>query len=345
MSTGPISTGFTYYDGRTYEVPPTLLRRTDASGRESDQSYASRLLQAYENAGDGRDRLAIRAALAHEVGLPADFRPVPGRRPDNPGALLRYQRVINPEAGRLVPDDIQQEYARMPNATLLTTHFVGADGRVYEFGRGARRARPDSDPLMHAFRTVQSSYDRLDRGTDLRAYAAGLERAGAPVHERQQARDQVETYESALIHASIISAMFGFSRARSTVGAHPPAPEIVAARPSGPQASLSPNNRHGFHGLPWARPMQGHTAKGVRIYVHNGPPTDLNVLVREAQRWLGPGFRQVRPGQFESHGGMRRFRLMDGDIAGKHGDLGPHVHFEYLGTNQRSNLHVRINWP
>jgi hypothetical protein len=61
-----------------------------------------------------------------------------------------------------------------------------------------------------------------------------------------------------------------------------------------------------------------------------------------AERWLGPEYREIRPGIFRSKDNLRQFRMVDKDILFKGG---PHVHFEAIGPDGREiieNSHVYL---
>ncbi len=63
-----------------------------------------------------------------------------------------------------------------------------------------------------------------------------------------------------------------------------------------------------------------------------------------AQKWLGAGATEIAPGVFRSADGLRQFRMTASDLAGAHGAIGPHVHFEALDAVGKvtENLHVPI---
>lgn len=51
------------------------------------------------------------------------------------------------------------------------------------------------------------------------------------------------------------------------------------------------------------------------------------------ERFLGKGYREIEKqgsGVFRSANNTRRFRNTESGLLGKHGDIGPHVHFEKL---------------
>jgi hypothetical protein len=71
-------------------------------------------------------------------------------------------------------------------------------------------------------------------------------------------------------------------------------------------------------------------------------PVDAGTLLGSAEKWLGPGYREIAPGVYRSADGLRQFRMTFSDLAGAHGDIGPHLHFEaFTPAGQRiENLHV-----
>ncbi len=63
-----------------------------------------------------------------------------------------------------------------------------------------------------------------------------------------------------------------------------------------------------------------------------------------AERWLGPGYRQIAPGIYRSADNLRQFRIVTSDLVGAHGTIGPHIHFEALNELGAvvENLHVPL---
>jgi RHS repeat-associated protein len=60
-----------------------------------------------------------------------------------------------------------------------------------------------------------------------------------------------------------------------------------------------------------------------------------DAILRSAEEWLGPGYREIAPGVYRSADGARQFRMVDSS------DLGassPHVHFEAIGPDGREIL-------
>lgn len=61
-------------------------------------------------------------------------------------------------------------------------------------------------------------------------------------------------------------------------------------------------------------------------------------------KWLGKGYTEVAPGVYRSADGLRQFRMAASDLAGAHGTIGSHVHFEALNKagNVVENLHLGV---
>ena len=77
-----------------------------------------------------------------------------------------------------------------------------------------------------------------------------------------------------------------------------------------------------------------------------GGSTSAQNALTQANNYLGPGAKEVAPGVFRSADGTRQFRMTTGDNTGAHGDIGPHVHFESIGSDGRTiteNSHVGIH--
>jgi RHS repeat-associated protein len=63
------------------------------------------------------------------------------------------------------------------------------------------------------------------------------------------------------------------------------------------------------------------------------------------QRFVGEGAQEVGPGVFRSADETRQFRMTDADITGRHGKIGPHVHFEKfdpLTGEKIKNIHTPL---
>jgi len=59
----------------------------------------------------------------------------------------------------------------------------------------------------------------------------------------------------------------------------------------------------------------------------------------DAEKFLGPAYRQGSDGAYYSADGMRRVRFTDTDLTGAHGRIGPHGHFEFNGGR---NIHIPL---
>jgi hypothetical protein len=76
----------------------------------------------------------------------------------------------------------------------------------------------------------------------------------------------------------------------------------------------------------------------------SGGETTAETALENAERWLGPNYREIAPGVFRSADGLRQFRMTTSDLT--HGT--PHVHFESIGCNGKTiteNSHVDISNP
>lgn len=88
------------------------------------------------------------------------------------------------------------------------------------------------------------------------------------------------------------------------------------------------------------------------VLVHNKCPIDVTSggrTVDEAlaagQRFVGEGAEELAPGVFRSVDGTRQFRMTNADISGKHGKIGPHVHFEKFDAvtgEKTKNIHTPL---
>ena len=75
--------------------------------------------------------------------------------------------------------------------------------------------------------------------------------------------------------------------------------------------------------------------------IGGGSATAAAVL-KAAERWVGPGYKEIAPGVFRSSDGLRQFRMTSSDLTAR---TGAHVHFESLAPGGRhvvENSHVRI---
>jgi RHS repeat-associated protein len=79
-----------------------------------------------------------------------------------------------------------------------------------------------------------------------------------------------------------------------------------------------------------------------------GGSTSVENALAQADKYLGPGSKEIAPGVFRSADGTRQFRMTTSDITGAHGNIGPHVHFESIGADGRTiteNSHVGLTNP
>ncbi|WP_349407786.1 polymorphic toxin-type HINT domain-containing protein [Pseudalkalibacillus sp. SCS-8] len=70
----------------------------------------------------------------------------------------------------------------------------------------------------------------------------------------------------------------------------------------------------------------------------------LDKLEYEKGKFLGNDYIEVSPGKWRNSDGSRQFRAKPNDIQGKHGNIGPYVHFEFLNKNFEvsKNVHIRL---
>ncbi|WP_267116574.1 RHS repeat domain-containing protein [Xanthomonas sacchari] len=71
---------------------------------------------------------------------------------------------------------------------------------------------------------------------------------------------------------------------------------------------------------------------------------DASVALNSGVKWLGKGYTEVAPGVYRSADGLRQFRMTTSDLAGAHGTIGSHVHFEALNEFGKviENLHLGV---
>jgi RHS repeat-associated protein len=91
------------------------------------------------------------------------------------------------------------------------------------------------------------------------------------------------------------------------------------------------------------RPISGGWPMGMGNIGSHGPVNPTTAL-SGAQRWLGPGYREIAPGVYRSADGLRQFRMTTSDLLPTHGNIGPHVHFDALDAagDVIENLHLPI---
>lgn len=79
-------------------------------------------------------------------------------------------------------------------------------------------------------------------------------------------------------------------------------------------------------------------AKGFGEIAGGGTLRGEDVL-SAGERWLGEGYREIAPGVYRSADGTRQFRMTPADL----GDSQPHVHFEYIRPDGRTeNAHGHL---
>jgi hypothetical protein len=60
-------------------------------------------------------------------------------------------------------------------------------------------------------------------------------------------------------------------------------------------------------------------------------PRLVDQFLTDAEYFPGPGYKLGADGQFNSNDWIRRVRFMPNDLAGSHGNVGPHGHFKFNG--------------
>jgi hypothetical protein len=86
------------------------------------------------------------------------------------------------------------------------------------------------------------------------------------------------------------------------------------------------------------------TARGFGNIGSHGP-VDPATALSGAEKFLGPGYKEIAPGVFRSADGLRQFRMTPRDLLPTHGKIGPHVHFEIpnpRGGPPLENFHLPI---
>lgn len=77
-----------------------------------------------------------------------------------------------------------------------------------------------------------------------------------------------------------------------------------------------------------------------------GGITTVESALGNAQKWLGPGYKEIAPGVYRSADNTRQFRMTVSDLTDSR--QGPHVHFEAISPDGRTiieNSHVAITNP
>jgi RHS repeat-associated protein len=168
--------------------------------------------------------------------------------------------------------------------------------------------------------------------------------------------DQIKALDGALIVGMVLSGMAGAAKAalgRLYQG--------IASRTSGALSSAMGRLVGRLRTL--GRAKQAAARGGQRV---SGPVTQLpkpqvrglgnignhgpmraDEALRHGQTWLGKGYKEVGPkgsGVFRSADGTRQFRMTNADLAGSHGNMGSHIHFEALDARGKviENLHVPL---
>jgi hypothetical protein len=76
-----------------------------------------------------------------------------------------------------------------------------------------------------------------------------------------------------------------------------------------------------------------------------GGKTTARAVLKGAERWLGPGYKEVAPGVYRSADGSRQFRMTLDDLTDPRGG---HVHFESVAPDGRQfieNAHIQLVDP
>ena len=75
----------------------------------------------------------------------------------------------------------------------------------------------------------------------------------------------------------------------------------------------------------------------------SGGVTSAENALRQGEKWLGSGYKEIAPGVFRSADNTKQFRMTTGDLLDP--KQGQHVHFESIGADGRTileNSHVGI---
>ena len=78
-----------------------------------------------------------------------------------------------------------------------------------------------------------------------------------------------------------------------------------------------------------------------RILPYNGTRTSVSNALDMAERYLGPGYKEISNGRFVSADNLRQVRMGVNDILGKHAG-GPHLNFDMIYPKYKS-VHVYFN--
>jgi hypothetical protein len=76
-------------------------------------------------------------------------------------------------------------------------------------------------------------------------------------------------------------------------------------------------------------------------------PRSIDAALSLGERWLKPGYLELGnsgSGVFRSADNSRQFRMSVADVVGRHGTIGPHVHFEKFNSSgvRTKNIHTPI---
>jgi RHS repeat-associated protein len=118
---------------------------------------------------------------------------------------------------------------------------------------------------------------------------------------------------------------------------------IYSLRGDGLNAGLSAAGAIPFVG--WGATGGKLGGKLLKNNVDGGAAT-VDQALRNAENWLGEGYREISEGVYRSADDARQFRMTDNDLTDP--VQGPHVHFEAIGPNGRTiieNSHVRLIDP
>jgi hypothetical protein len=69
------------------------------------------------------------------------------------------------------------------------------------------------------------------------------------------------------------------------------------------------------------RPISGGSPMGMGN-IGSHAPVNPTTALSGAQRWLGPGYREIAPGVYRSADGLRQFRMTTRDLLPTHGNIG-----------------------
>jgi RHS repeat-associated protein len=145
----------------------------------------------------------------------------------------------------------------------------------------------------------------------------------------EQKQEERQLLEAADLAQSNQGAIVGTGAAKVAEGAREGITDVAG-----------PIVREGASAIAFAGAAKG--AQAVRRLA--GGLAEASTVLRQAERWLGPGYKEIAPGVFRSADGLRQFRMTARDLAGHGGRMGAHVNFEALAPNGRviENTHVLL---